>query len=69
MWGAAVETLHANKEPLTARGEVSTAVPVKTINVGDIGASQLLGELSSAAGEVAPLEAGLIVRTLWFRAR
>jgi len=41
---------------------------VKTINVSDIGASQLLGELSSAAGEVAPLEAGLVVWALWFSA-
>lgn len=63
-----VKALHADKEPLTGWGEVSTPVPVEAINVGDIGAGQLLGELCCAAGETPPLEAGLVGWALWLRA-
>lgn len=63
-----VKALHTDKEPLTDWGEVSTAVPVEAINVGDIGTGQLLGELCCAAGETPPLEAGLVGWALWLRA-
>lgn len=45
-----VKALHPDKEPLTSWGEVSTAVPVEAIDIGDIGTGQLLGKLSRAAG-------------------
>ena len=63
-----VKALHADKEPLTGWGEVSTPVPVEAINVGDIGTGQLLGELCPAAGETPPLEAGLVGWALRLRA-